>query len=412
MVKRAKLARDERGRIPSTVEVPPPDPIADAVAKHQRLQGVEPDVEVVRKSLERQASDEIARGILANARFRPPTYLPTLADELAEPEPPLPYTLRELHPQGSNALLAAQYKAGKTTLLMNLVRTLADGDSFLGRFALDEDPGHIAFLNYELTDRQFRAWIRDLGIANADLVTVIHLRGENFNLAGDVARKWLVESLLEHDISTVILDPFARAFRGDENSNQEVGVWLELLDQIKAEAGVLDLFLATHFGRGKDDQRARGATRLDDWADVRWTLSLENPQDLSSTRYLQAHGRDVDLPSGSLFFEESTRILEWVGEPKPSANGNGNGVAPSGRVSIRKKHNNTPEGAIRELEQVLQSDEWQVTSANKMFAAWREWRSANGDEGPGREAAMKTIRVLRKSGHLVDGTGGVWEVSK
>jgi hypothetical protein len=61
---------------------------------------------------------------------------------------------------------------------------------------------------------------------------------------------------------------------GDENSNSDVGVFLDQLDIIKERAGVSNLILPVHTGRAQEQgiDRARGATRLDDWADVRWLL--------------------------------------------------------------------------------------------------------------------------------------------
>jgi RecA-family ATPase len=47
------------------------------------------------------------------------------------------------------------------------------------------------------------------------------------------------------------VDPFARAFSGEENSNSEVGRFLEALDVVKQRAGVKDLILTTHMGRAE-----------------------------------------------------------------------------------------------------------------------------------------------------------------
>src|SRR5205807_2645857 len=80
------------------------------------------------------------------------------------------------------------------------------------------------------------------------------------------------------DATTWILDPVARAIVGwpgareTENSNTAVAEFLDTLDQLKFEGGVEDLFLAHHTGRAAQTpgaEHGRGATRWDDWPDVR-----------------------------------------------------------------------------------------------------------------------------------------------
>jgi hypothetical protein len=101
----------------------------------------------------------------------------------------------------------------------------------------------------------------------------------------------------------------------DENSNVEVGMMLEALDEIKALAGVRELIIVTHTGRALQTfggERARGATRLDDWADVRWLLMIgKDPETRQQARFFRAHGRDVDVDEGRLTFDPITRILTF-----------------------------------------------------------------------------------------------------
>src|SRR5688500_7682528 len=54
-----------------------------------------------------------------------------LADWLLQPDPPMHWLIDGWMLVGSRALAFAQYKAGKTTLVGNTVRSLADGDPFL-----------------------------------------------------------------------------------------------------------------------------------------------------------------------------------------------------------------------------------------------------------------------------------------
>lgn len=250
---------------------------------------------------------------LAAQTFREPPCRPTLTAELLMPDEPVQYAIDDLLPIGGNALLAAQYKTGKTTVIGDYARAFADSKPFLGRFNVNPAPGRLAIWNYELSDTQYRRWLRDLGIHNTDAIVVLHLRGFRLPLTAPAVEDWIVQWLSDHNITAWVPDPFARAAVGtDENSNTEVGVWLDTLDVIKERAGVRDLILPTHTGRAEQEhgqERARGATRLDDWADVRWLLTKDD----NDNRFFRATGRDVDVDEELLAYDPSSRALTFGG---------------------------------------------------------------------------------------------------
>lgn len=250
---------------------------------------------------------------LAASTFRAPAYTRSLTEELLIPDEPVQYAIDEILPRGGNALLAAQFKAGKTTLVTNLLRAYADDELFLGRFKVTPGPGRIAIFNYELSPSQYRTWLRDAGIINTDRVAVLHLRGHRLPLTAPSVEDWIVNWLLEQECSAWIADPFARAATGtDENSNTDVGVWLDTFDVIKARAGISEAVLPTHTGRAEQEhgkERARGATRLDDWADVRWLLTVNDAEQ----RFFRATGRDVSLEEELLSYDPLTRSLSFGG---------------------------------------------------------------------------------------------------
>src|SRR5258706_3325422 len=57
----------------------------------------------------------------------------TLSDWLKEPDLPMRWLIEEWMHEGSRVLTFAQFKAGKTTLISNLLRSIADGDLFLAQ---------------------------------------------------------------------------------------------------------------------------------------------------------------------------------------------------------------------------------------------------------------------------------------
>lgn len=250
----------------------------------------------------------------AAAGFPWPVHLPTLADDLNEPDTEPPYLIDQVMPAGANVLLTAQYKTGKTTLINEAARALAENSPFLGRFEITDHSGRVVIFNFEMTPNQYRRWWRDLGCDKPERITLVHLRGTRLPLIAEITQDWIVATLEDMQAQTWIVDPFARAFvgSGDENSNSDVGVALDILDNIKERAGVPNLIVATHTGRATMDEgaeRARGATRLDDWADVRWLLT----KDEHGTRYLRASGRDVEVDEEALAFDAQTHRLTFGG---------------------------------------------------------------------------------------------------
>lgn len=292
-------------------ETGPADDERAAALEQWRAQQVAAEAERIRT---RRQAERLVVAEEAAAQWREPTWRPTLTAELAIPDEPVTYRVDDVLPTGGNVLLTAQYKTGKTTLVNNLARALADGDPFLDRFATHLE-GRIALWNYEVDERQYRRWLRESGITNTDAITVLNLRGYRMPATNPRIEDWIVAWLVEHEITCWFVDPFARAFVGSgtsENDNTEVGAFLDTLDVIKHRAGVAELVLPTHTGRAEMDkgaERARGATRLDDWADVRWLLTKDD-HDL---RYFRATGRDVDVSEELLDFDETTRRLKLGG---------------------------------------------------------------------------------------------------
>jgi hypothetical protein len=125
----------------------------------------------------------------------------------------------------------------------------------------------------------------------------------------------MVEELRRRETELWIIDTKQRAQLGvvtNENSNDEVTRWLDLLDQIKTEAGVTDLIVTSHFGH--QEERTRGASAILGWADCNWILAVEKDRDGQKVgRFLGAEGRDVDQDQHQLAFTPETKRLVVVG---------------------------------------------------------------------------------------------------
>lgn len=315
------LASAQRGAEKYGPQEPPLDPpVEQAVAVDETTGEVLTPEELAERAHQRRVREELqvlrARdeakalflGEKAAREFREPPYRPNLTAELREPRLPTRYAVQDLLPAGGNALLTAQYKAGKTTCVTELARCWVDRLLFLGRYIIHSQR-RVALWNYELSQNQYNEWLEQSGIVNTDAISVLHLRGFRLDLRSKKGEDWAADWLKDHDAGLWVPDPFARAAVGvDENSNSEVGVWLDTLDVIKERAGVDEAVLPVHTGRAQQEsgqERARGATRLDDWADVRWLLTKDD----AGERFFRATGRDVETDEERLAFDAETHRL-------------------------------------------------------------------------------------------------------
>lgn len=251
---------------------------------------------------------------LVEAEQRPPQELPevsNLADFLATPDEETPYLIDEVLPTGSHGIITAQYKAGKTTLLSNLIRALVDGQDFLGRYAVNRQ-STVTLIDNELDPRTLRRWLRAQGIQNVGAVRVVSLRGKvgAFDLLNpDVRAAWADRLDTPGVVLFDCLRPVLDALGLDES--RDAGRFLVAFDALLHEADATEAMIVHHMGH--HGERSRGDSRLQDWPDTTWKLVREDPEDPSSARYFTAFGRDVNVPESSLTYDEETRRLT-IGE--------------------------------------------------------------------------------------------------
>lgn len=269
----------------------------------QRLLEREDEDEVIADRVRRRLLDDKA-AVEYKRQTEPPSPpfdAGTLADVLARPEEP-PMRVDGLIPWSGSALVVAQRKTGKTTLLLNYARALITGEKFLGEFDVIPLPpeGRVAFMNYEVSAAQLARWAEEAGIP-ADRLYLVNLRGRRNPLGHPGDRALLAGALREQNVMSVIVDPFGRAYTGvSQNDNGEVQAFLVGLEEfVRSEVGALDLMLATH--AGWDGERTRGASALEDWGDV--IITLTRDADDESRRFMRAMGRDVDVEEDELVMD-------------------------------------------------------------------------------------------------------------
>lgn len=207
-----------------------------------------------------------------------------------------------LMPWEASTLLVAQRKVGKTTMVLNLARSLLTGEPFLDAFEVRPLTGTVAILNYEVSSATLAMWADEAKVPRSGLV-LVNLRGTGNPLSKPRVRGQLAQALRAARVETVVVDPFGRAFAGrDQNSASEVTPFLTDLDRFaREEVGARDLVLVAHAGWGEDG-RVRGSSTLEDWPDSIITLTQKNGH-----RYMGAKGRDVDMGETRTAFDPVTR---------------------------------------------------------------------------------------------------------
>lgn len=249
----------------------------------------------------------------------------TLADLLALQVPEVRYRIAEIWPAGTRVMLAAQAKAGKTTLRDNLARSLVDGHPFLDRFTVQPGPGRVGIVDTELDTAMLQRWLRDQCIEHEDRLWIQPLRGyvASFDLLDDQCREDWAQRLRAAGVRILILDclgPVLAARGLDESSNPDTGRWLLAFEQLLAAADIGEAVLVHHFGH--NGERGRGASRLQDWPDVLWRLVRAEPkagEPADPLRYFSAAGRDVDVPEGALSYDPMARHLSLTGGGRRAA---------------------------------------------------------------------------------------------
>ncbi len=306
----ASLGADQRILLGSVLGEPPDDDPGES--NGPALDSFEAQVA---HRAQRMRIDREARALLdAEAQPTPePIDMATLREVLARPAPPRD-RIEGLAPWEGSTLITAQRKTGKTTMIGNLARCLISGEQFLGRFAVKPLRGTLAILNYEVATATLARWLQDIGV-NLDRVILVSLRGRSSPLRHLDQRAELATRLRGAEVEAVIVDPFGRAFTGnDQNNTGEVTAWLNDLDVfVRSEIGARDLFLTNH--AGWNAERSRGNSALEDWPDALWRIVKPQGSDDEDddVRYFSAFGRDVDVAEDALEFDPQTRRLSLTG---------------------------------------------------------------------------------------------------
>jgi RecA-family ATPase len=221
------------------------------------------------------------------------------------------FRVEDLMPSDSYVLLSAQKKSGKTTTVINLIRSLITGEPFLDEFRV-HGKARVALVDFEMGEGQLTKWLADAGLLGNENLHTLLLRGraKAFDILDDSRFDKLATQLSDLGIDVLITDPIGpllRAYGVDENSNSEVGRVIDRLVGLKTEAGIDNLVTAHHHGKS-DEVGARGASVLEDTPDAIWKLKRNDKERVTK---LEARGRDVEVHRDITFDPETRRLASF-----------------------------------------------------------------------------------------------------
>jgi len=196
----------------------------------------------------------------------PPFKVQTLAELIAEVDamPPVGWLARNVWPADGYGVMAAEKKAGKTWLVLDLALAVAAGGRWLGHYPIDRPGPVLVFLGEggkRKMLRRMRAVAAHHGITDLSALPV-HIVDRVPHLKDDHHLLHLAEQLQRLRPVLVIVDPLYLAARAaDAASLIGMGEVLELVQHLAQAAGAA-LMLVHHWnktGQGSGAHRMSGA---------------------------------------------------------------------------------------------------------------------------------------------------------
>lgn len=224
--------------------------------------------------------------------------------ELAEKDfPSQDWLLKGLVENGQRVILSGYRKAGKTTAFIGALKSIVDGDDFMGYYeSVPSGECPVLYLNLEVPERTMRSYLFDtIGIKNKQRLRIWDLLGYKVDILNDPFFERLRDYINGEGVCCLFVDPLRQFYTGDENDNTIAKEVTDRIDLLMKECDSLQtVFIVAHTGHengGANVQveagfaRPRGASKWGDWADVLMALSTRG-QD----RFFAYVGRNGEMP--------------------------------------------------------------------------------------------------------------------
>ena len=228
-----------------------------------------------------------------------------ISDFLRQDFPPPEWVVDGFIAKGTINMVFGPAGVGKSHFLYSLLRCLDQGKKFM--YWRVPTPRRVALIDTEMPERLIQKRLKDwfgasepdqsLILSSALFRTVIDA---HFKLDNEHHQRLLKELIVAEDIQVVIIDPLAPALDCDENSNNDVGLYMPFLTELRDEG--ITVILSHHSGKSEESGQ-RGASRRRDYLDL--NLRLVNAKTTRNARFT-SHFDKVR--------EETPEPLTWTSE--------------------------------------------------------------------------------------------------
>lgn len=290
-----KLAADERNRQHNS-----PEAVAARLAA-TRGRSVAIDAAKIRSRNE--ATELVRQEQAAKRRGDAPRALPvSLADALAKGVPPTRWIVEGLLKGDSTCLLSGPFKAGKSAVTASLVRSLVDGDPYLGHFPVIPTAGNVMVVDTEQGMGELLEVYGSQKIRNMHRVHLVSTDGlaSDWDLSLDENMDAAVSMCHANGVTVLVFDPLSPLFvaMGLDENDSSAQAPLVRFSELKRRAGLDAVVISHHSGYGGGG-RARGSSSLPGWAAALWNITRDGDK-LDSVRSFDAYGRGINVPPGVL----------------------------------------------------------------------------------------------------------------
>jgi putative DNA primase/helicase len=248
-----------------------------------------------------------------------PQFLATVPDEID-------WLVEHVIQRGSNGMISAIPKAGKSWASVDLGIAIALGEPWLG-FRVPR-PGKVALISREdnpaLTQWRMKNLWRGRSASNPKLIEtnlVINTRMQSPQLLLDDEAQLteLMEKLRTFKPEFAIFDVFNVLHTADENDNSEMREVLRQLSRVQTEIGcgicVVHHYNKAELGTLTLTQKLRGASSIAGWCE--WVMGISMHDEATKTRRVQFELKAAEPPEPVLFrivSNDETTTLEVQNE--------------------------------------------------------------------------------------------------
>jgi hypothetical protein len=224
--------------------------------------------------------------------------LVSITELMAEPDIETDYLVDQLLPSFGMSVVSGKPKAGKSTLIRNLLRSVARGEPFLGRQTAS---GPVIYLSLEEIRDQIRKQLRKMGVT----VGPVHICTTINN--PDTLLRDLTIAIDKYEPKLVIIDPMVRVVRvNDYNDYARMAQAMEPFIELARAYGI-HLCLPHHNNKhsGPGGEAVLGSTAIFGGVDTLIQIYKKDGQ-----RYVRSENRyGADLPDTIINFDKETLLV-------------------------------------------------------------------------------------------------------